>query len=64
MDLTQYVLVFTAVLLITYDVYAYVKLGGDETISWKLYGWSRSQPIIPFLLGVLMGHIFWVQNCS
>jgi len=31
----------------------------DATISLSLYKISKDNPIIPFALGVLCGHVFW-----
>jgi hypothetical protein len=31
----------------------------DETMSHKITFWSKLNPMIPFCLGVLIGHWFW-----
>lgn len=45
--------------LIVYDIYAYKVRGSDTTISVQMYEAGKKYPIIPFLLGVVFGHIFW-----
>lgn len=31
----------------------------DATISAVIYQLSKENPIIPFILGVIIGHLFW-----
>ena len=44
-----------------YDVYAAGWLGPDFTVSRVVLEWSRKWPIMPFLAGLVIGHIFWPQ---
>lgn len=30
-----------------------------DTVSGIVSSWSQQQPILPFAVGVLVGHIFW-----
>lgn len=46
------------VLALGYDVIAFTRGGLDSTISWILYSQSKNYPMIPFGLGLLMGHLF------
>lgn len=34
----------------------------DDTVSRFLWDLSRGWPIVPFLLGILFGHILWPQR--
>jgi hypothetical protein len=53
----------TVVLLIAYDVFVYIKSGGNATISTMVYTRSKKYPVIAFLvgffLGFICGHLFW-----
>lgn len=38
----------------------FLSLGRPEaTVSKILQGWSLNFPILPLLIGVLLGHLFW-----
>jgi hypothetical protein len=60
---TLFVLLVAAVVLIGYDVWLYVRGGTQATISWQTYLSARNEPIIPLVLGlivgILFGHLFW-----
>lgn len=56
--ITAWVIFVATVVLLGYDVYAYVNGGVGSTISWVIYSQSKNYPIIPFALGLLMGHLF------
>ena len=58
-DVTSLVILGTTVLLGLYDVLMGVKYGPEATISIVMYDLARRYPIVPFMLGVLAGHIFW-----
>lgn len=64
MTTTAIVLIVSVILLLLYDLFAVIKWGGDFTISWQIWTFSKLYPIIPFLMGVVIGHMLWVQNCS
>lgn len=55
---TAYVIFVAVVVLLGYDCYAYIHGGLEATISWILYDQSQEYPMIPFALGLLMGHLF------
>lgn len=63
--MTWVVLIVTAVVLIGFDVYVYVRGKGEtkakETISRRILRFSQQHPVLPFAFGVLMGHFFWPQ---
>lgn len=46
-------------LLTVYDIWTLLKRGYPTTVSWTLLLISRRYPIIPFAIGVLVGHVFW-----
>lgn len=57
------VLALTAALLIIYDIVIVLTLGGSATISWQLYTFSQKYPVLAVAIGIVIGHLFWVQNC-
>jgi hypothetical protein len=42
-----------------WDVYATAKNQPSDTVSATLYDWATRWPILPFLLGVIVGHLFF-----
>lgn len=60
--MTLAVVASVAVALIGYDVFIAVKVGQQATISKQLYQFSRDYPVVPFTVGFIFGHIFWVQT--
>jgi len=43
-----------------YDFWAYFQGGQEATISWIIIErWSTQYPAITFLVGFVMGHLFW-----
>lgn len=57
--LTKVVLLVAVVLLILYDIVAFLWGGQDATISNVIAKLSIDNPIIPFAAGLLCGHLFW-----
>jgi hypothetical protein len=59
---TMAMLVLAVVIVTVVDVWLYRRGGTRETISWLVWSWSLNNPILPFmvgfLLGVLCGHLF------
>lgn len=47
--------------LLGYEAYALVTPGGTDTISEIIWYLSK-RPLIPFVLGFLMGHFFWQRT--
>lgn len=41
-----------------YDAYAMYANGSGDTVSTVFKTWSREWPILPFAIGVLVGHLF------
>jgi hypothetical protein len=59
------VVLLGALALIVYDVFLAITAGPGATISWQTLQASRQHPIIPllvgFVVGLLFGHLFWSQ---
>ena len=57
-DATKFIIICSALVLIIYDLVAYNQSGGAATISYVMLSWSKDYPILPFMFGVLCGHLF------
>ncbi len=44
-----------------WDLIAILKGGYKATVSAQLYKFSLRFPIIPFILGIVFGHLFWAN---
>jgi hypothetical protein len=42
-----------------YDLYAYFWLTPEDTVSFVVQGWLKSNPILGVALGILLGHLGW-----
>lgn len=42
-----------------WDVFVTARGEPGNTVSSTLYEWSIAYPILPFVLGVITGHLFW-----
>lgn len=62
MRLTSIVIALVVASLIGYDVWTAIEHGGPSTISWTLWTLAKGYPVIPFAIGFVMGHLFWVQQ--
>lgn len=45
--------------IVVFDFYIIFAEGAPESISAYLIRWSHEHPSIPFLIGFVMGHLFW-----
>lgn len=61
LDATTWIIIATALVWLVFDIFAFVTKK-YETFSDKITRWSYYSPIMPFILGVLMGHWFWTTN--
>jgi len=59
--LTQIIIIAATMLVIVYDVIAVSAWGVDATVSRVTLSWAKSNPILPFAVGVVCGHLFWPQ---
>ncbi len=65
MTTTWWIIVSTAVLWVAWDIYADCKWGAKATESVLIDLWTRYLKPIVFLVGFLMGHLFWqVHICN
>lgn len=62
LSLTTYFVIGLVGLITIFDVYILIKKGIDATISRTLYLGACKYPIIAFALGVVCGHLFWLNN--
>ena len=42
-----------------YDVYVTYLQGSDETVSTVLGRWGAQFPVLPLMIGLVLGHVFW-----
>lgn len=42
-----------------WDIYAAYQVGWQHTVSATMQRWSMTWPVLPFILGIIAGHIFW-----
>jgi hypothetical protein len=61
MNVTTWIILVIGLMIGVVDVWLLVRLGHEATISHQLLLASRNYPIVPFLFGVLMGHLFFPQ---
>lgn len=62
MDMKMVTRIFVLVALIVilgWDAYRMMTVGFEGTISYFLYNISHEYPIVPFLGGVVTGHLLW-----
>ena len=57
--ITMLVIAFFILGLLGYDTYAYLIAGQDATVSNVIIELSHSYPAGTFLIGFVMGHLFW-----
>lgn len=60
---TVFFIVFVTALIVVYDVWALTR-GYEWTISSTLLEASKRWPVIPFLLGLLAGHLFFPNRAA
>ena len=58
---TKALLAIALGLFVAYDVVAFLRGGVQATISRVTLGWARRWPLLPLLVGVVLGHLFWPQ---
>lgn len=55
---TAIFIVSALVIILGYDIYAYVHVGDSSaTISHLMIGWFHEYPVTAYLLGCLTGHL-------
>lgn len=59
------IFIFLAIFTIAgWDVYVIMGAGFESSISHVMIEWSYKYPIFTFLMGVVMGHLFWRMSDS
>jgi hypothetical protein len=48
-----------AVMIAAWDVYVITYGGIESSISQTMIEWAYHYPIFPFIIGVIVGHLFW-----
>ena len=61
---TAIFILLTILAIAAWDVYAIVLGGHEVSISHTMIEWSYKYPIFTFLMGVVMGHLFWRMSDS
>jgi len=63
-DLTAWLLYLLILAVGTYDVIIAWRYGPRATVSHVVLRFSREYPILPFLAGVVLGHLLWTQSVN
>lgn len=59
-DITKISVIVFIIGILVYDVYAYYQGGQEATVSHLVItDWSRNYPAFTFMVGFVMGHLFW-----
>lgn len=54
------ILFFVVVLIVVvFDVWAWAVYGREATASALIHAWSKEWPLLPFLSGGVIFHLFW-----
>ena len=61
-QVTILLLVLGVAVWIGWDIVAAMNATAGDTISEVMLGWAKHSPIVPFTLGVVVGHLFWPQR--
>ncbi len=59
MQSTRLFIIFIIGTCMVFNVFVWHFYGVEYTISRTLTEWSRTNPIIPFIFGMCVGHFFW-----
>jgi hypothetical protein len=62
MNATTWFLTAAVFVFVVYDIFAAIHWGAGATISRDILQIADTHPILPFAIGVLMGHLFWPQR--
>lgn len=57
--ITQIAIITCTAILACYDLAVYLILEVPPTVSAVILEWSKAYPILPFVFGVLCGHLFF-----
>jgi hypothetical protein len=59
---TMWVITILSFVLAAWDVYLTVNKFPGDTISEVMLKVAKDHPILPFIIGVIIGHLFWPQK--
>ena len=58
----SWVLLGHCIMISVYEVWALTAKGPDWTVTHVLRKWSREFAILPLLIGILLGHLFFCRH--
>jgi hypothetical protein len=64
MNLTVLFITVVFIAVAVFDVYIIAKKGKKESISAHIIRASHAHPLLPFLLGIVCGHLFWSMKTA
>lgn len=64
MKLTLWFSLAVVAVIVAFDLWTISAHGYDTTISAVGYQFARNYPIIPFALGVVVGHLYWPNQAA
>jgi len=59
---TVIVMVVAVIVLIVWDIVVAVNPTPGDTISEITLNFARNHPVVPFIVGIVCGHLFWPQT--
>ena len=62
LNLAFYLMMACVTVLVVADVLIIYFKGVSQSVSCTMYAWAKAYPIIPFMIGLVMGHFFWNMN--
>lgn len=58
-NLTKFFIVCIIVVVLAFDSFIMFHTNNEVTISSVVLDYSKQYPIIPFVMGLIAGHLFW-----
>jgi hypothetical protein len=58
-DILAFLLTVIIVIVGIWDSLAIITGNSHNTVSTILRAWSKGNPVLPFAVGLVVGHIFW-----
>lgn len=58
-EITKIFLTLTILIVVVYDSLVMFFHGRQPTISDVAYHYAREWPIVPLMVGMIIGHMFW-----
>lgn len=62
--ITISILIAVTLGLVGWDIYVALTPQKDDTISEVILDYAGEHPVVPFGLGVVMGHLLWPQRAK